>query len=183
MNDKLETYIADNREDFDILEPSDAIWNKIDAKLNKKNVIRINWRKVMAQAAAVIIIFSISWVVQRQYFSPEKTLQVEQIPAVAEVETFYQTEFENKLQEVKKVMVSYPEIETGMNRDLADLDSTYVSLKEDLKDGMANEEIVAAMIQNYKLKIQILEDLLYKIQKNYTKKGKKQSNDKKHYKL
>ena len=45
-------------------------------------------------------------------------------------------------------------------QDLSELDSIYGALQQDLRDNIANDEIVEAMIQNYILKIEILEDLL-----------------------
>jgi len=40
------------------------------------------------------------------------------------------------------------------------LDSVYADLRRDLKDNAANEEVIEAMIQNYRLKLEILEDVL-----------------------
>ena len=47
-----------------------------------------------------------------------------------------------------------------LQQDLSELDSIYHELQMDLRDNIANDEVVEAMIQNYILKIQILEDLL-----------------------
>ena len=43
---------------------------------------------------------------------------------------------------------------------MLELDSTYAQLKLDLKDNVANEQIIEAMIQNYRIKLQILEKML-----------------------
>ena len=39
----------------------------------------------------------------------------------------------------------------------------FKSLKEDLKDNADNEEVVFAMIQNYRLKLDILEEILLQL--------------------
>ena len=44
--------------------------------------------------------------------------------------------------------------------DLTELDSIYSSLREDLKDDVANEEVIEAMVQNYRLRVEILEEML-----------------------
>ena len=41
-----------------------------------------------------------------------------------------------------------------------DLDSEYKILKEELKLGINNEKIIEAIINNYRKKIQLMEDLL-----------------------
>jgi len=68
------------------------------------------------------------------------------------------------LQEVKPYLTQYPSVEDELNTDLSELDSIYVSLKHDLKDNIANHEVIEAMIQNYRLRINILEDMLMFLQ-------------------
>jgi hypothetical protein len=51
-----------------------------------------------------------------------------------------------------------------INIELSELDKIYRELKEDLKDNADNEEVVAAMIQNYRLKLEILEEILQQLQ-------------------
>jgi hypothetical protein len=46
---------------------------------------------------------------------------------------------------------------------MSELDSVYIDLKADLKDNMANQEVIEAIIENYRMKISILEDLLKQI--------------------
>ena len=43
---------------------------------------------------------------------------------------------------------------------MEELDEVYDELKEDLKDNASNPEVIEAMILNYKVKLEILEDLL-----------------------
>jgi hypothetical protein len=47
--------------------------------------------------------------------------------------------------------------------ELTELDHIYRELKEDLKDNADNEEVVVAMIQNYRLKLEILEEILLQL--------------------
>jgi hypothetical protein len=47
-----------------------------------------------------------------------------------------------------------------LHADLEELDEVYLELKEDLKDNVANPEVIEAMILNYRVKLEILEDLL-----------------------
>jgi hypothetical protein len=61
----------------------------------------------------------------------------------------------------------YPDVSGDAKRELAALDSIYSDLKQDLKDNIDNEEVVSAMIENYRLKLDVLEGILNQIQKQH----------------
>ncbi len=48
--DKLEKYIISNRDEFDDLEPSPNLWDKIEKP--KGRTIKINWRSVLTKTGA-----------------------------------------------------------------------------------------------------------------------------------
>ena len=58
------------------------------------------------------------------------------------------------------MLAEYPSLEDELETDLSELDSIYISLKSDLNDNVANHEVIEAMIENYRLRISILEDML-----------------------
>lgn len=187
--DNLEKYIRDNRGNFDIFEPSPELWNEVKKKTQPK-VRQINYKKILWQAAAVAIIFSISFFIQ-EYLHQNKqqtnkianntakteknvTSQkiVEQYPDLIEAEAYYSTQVKQKFALVKQKTEHLPDLQNDIKADLNELDSTYNDLKKDLNDGIANEQIVDAMIQNYRLKLKILEDILYFLQKANEKEKK-----------
>ena len=47
--------------------------------------------------------------------------------------------------------------------DLEQLDEVYKELMNDLQDNADNEEVVQAMIENYRIRLQILEQILNEI--------------------
>ncbi len=47
--------------------------------------------------------------------------------------------------------------------EFSDLDVLFKELKEDLNDNADNHEVIEAMIQNYSIKLEILEDMLNQI--------------------
>ena len=85
---------------------------------------------------------------------------IQNIPELEEAEIYYTGLLNEKISQVKPLLEQYPELGTSLDRDLSELDSIYDELQKDLRDNIANDEVVEAMIQNYRLKIQILEDLL-----------------------
>ena len=66
----------------------------------------------------------------------------------------------DKISQIELLISGQPELGESLSQDLSELDRIYTELQQDLRDNIANDEIVEAMIQNYILKIQILEDLL-----------------------
>ncbi len=57
--DKLEKFIIDNRDDFDVFEPGDEIWDRIQKPTPK--VIKLNWQTIAIRVAAVVVIFIASY--------------------------------------------------------------------------------------------------------------------------
>ena len=167
MNDQLEKFILDNRDEFDVYEPSPDVWNKIEKDLHKKK--RLSLKGVLYRAAAVAVIFMLSYLAH-DLINRDKTQisenqdaelenYVDKIPELAEAKAYYTSQVNSKLAEIKPMLESDPELSDDIMTDLSELDSIYENLKVDLLDNVANKEIIEAMIQNYRLKLEILEEL------------------------
>jgi len=166
MKDKLEKFIVENREEFDIHEPGQELWGKIEKNIKPKR--SLNWRMVIGRAAAVVLIFAASYMVHdiidnrnrdiaRSRTRKEKELI---IPELREAEVYYSNLINEKLQEIKPMFSEDPMLEEEIRYDLNQLDSIYEELRNDLTDNIANQEVIEAMIQNYRLRLSILEDVL-----------------------
>lgn len=166
MKDKLEKFILENREKFDTHEPDPKLWSKIEAGIKIKKPV--NWRFFLSRAAAVLLIFFASYMVQEfinkglPRINLAKSKEVE-IPELKEAENYYSRLVNEKLHEIKPIITGCPALEEELNYDLNQLDSLYKELKKDLKDNIANQEVVDAMIQNYRLRLSILEDILLEL--------------------
>ena len=75
----------------------------------------------------------------------------------------FQEKIEEKLDMIK---ASAEMIEPEVHIQLELLDDEYQSLRNDLKDNADSEEVINAMIENYRLKLHMLEKILEEIQKN-----------------
>ena len=173
--DKLEKYISDHREEFNDQEPGTGVWEKIHKR--KAPVFNIGWRGMMWRAAAVIIIFFSSYVFFRLtekkpevgpgYSQNELT---EDKPALAndlkEAEIYYSAQIEFVKQEAIRVSNGDPRIREMIDTEMVDLDQIYAELKNDLKDNTDNEEVIQAMIQNYRIKLQVLEEILQQLKQS-----------------
>lgn len=166
MKDRLEEFISDHRDRFDLYEPDEQLWSGIEKRITNKKSHRIGWKGIAWRAAAVLVIFAASFTLQEylqirkgKLASRNENLSRE-IPELREAEIFYTSLLNEKIRQIEPLISGQPELGESLERDLAELDSIYGELQQDLRDNIANDEIVEAMIQNYILKIEILEDLL-----------------------
>ncbi|MBN2166452.1 MAG: hypothetical protein JW717_09270 [Marinilabiliaceae bacterium] len=162
--DQLEKYIQNNRDAFDEHLPLNDLWLNIETGLQSGNKIRLKYLITKIAAAIIIIIgsgvaFNMIFVNDNLHNQPNG-LSTE----VYEVAVFYESQINQKRDELFTLTSNIPEIKKETDIELALLDSALNDLKLDLKDNVANEEVIEAMIQNYRLKLQILEDIL-----NYVK--------------
>lgn len=157
MEDRLEKFVMEHRDEFDVLEPTDALWQGIEKKMKKGKTRSI--RFYASRVAAVAAIFVVSFMVQKFFFNQGNIYK--EIPELAEAENYYSGLINAKLEEVKPMLNEFPDIEEELEYDLSELDSVYESLQEDLKDNVANQEVIEAMIENYRLRIDILEEMMH----------------------
>jgi hypothetical protein len=130
-------------------------------------VIRLNTR-VVWRAAAVILIFLTGFLFQEIRYNAINSQDNQQIaksdevviPELKETEAYFAHKVSEMMNEIQVYSVNDPSIMEDVKSDITELDSVYVNLKQDLKENIANDEVVEAMIQNYRIKIRILEDLL-----------------------
>ena len=165
MKDRFENFIKDHRDSFDFREPDPRLWENI-----KKNISahrRLPWRLFLKRASIVLLIFGASYIanemIHRYHNNGISFLKQGKeipIPGLNEAEAYYTNLINQKLDELKPVLANCPSLQEEIDYDLSGLDSVYTELKSDLKDNMANQEVIEAIIQNYKLKITILEDIM-----------------------
>ncbi|OFX16775.1 MAG: hypothetical protein A2033_09515 [Bacteroidetes bacterium GWA2_31_9] len=169
MKDLLEEYIKNNRESFDLHETPPNIWNKISNTADKRNFSKYTWLSI---AASILVIISVSIF----YYTINNQNTVNKISAsidstqydlpteIQEAEVFYTTLINKKMIELGSIENSDSELMSDVNSDFSQLDSIYKDLKKELNSNVANEELLEAMIQNYRTKLSILEELLTTIQ-------------------
>lgn len=177
MMDKLENFIKEHREEFDVYEPDGKLWGKLKAA-EKAKVKHFSW---VWKVAMVLLVFCASFWAQihmknqnhNQVSSELQTNPEMAIPELMEADKYYSGLIQNKLTEVQAALVSYPEIKRDMKHELTELDSVFHSLRNDLKDNVSNPEIIEAMIQNYRFKLNLLEEIQAELQNRNNKNNSK----------
>lgn len=171
--DNLEKFIKENRADFDPKKaPLD--WKSVapdtDQKLEKRNT---NWIWI---AAGLILLVGMGSLFFLQQEKSVNTAQVKEnshnnekgVDKVAlgdiseehaQIELHYATMVNDRL-DLLKTLNPDPELMT----EIDELEKEYEDLKKELGKGNNDEIIVEAMIENYRLKLEILEALLEGLQ-------------------
>jgi hypothetical protein len=162
MSDRLEEFVKQHREQFDLHEPDPSIWLKI----NPARVPGVRGRRTMRWlrvAAAVALIFAGSSA--GFYFLAGGRIGADQqgrelYTEMQETEDYYSQLVAQRYDELRPFLAADPVADEMLKADMEELDKVYEELKDDLKDNVSNPEVIEAMILNYRMKLGILEELL-----------------------
>jgi hypothetical protein len=178
--DKIEEYIRKTRDDLDIYKPSPVLWKKIKKNLNTGRETGRRWISIAAGIAVILTTSVIFYQIGRRSnktdgFSIKEGETISSKLQLKEAEVFYDNQVNLLYLEAKPLLIGNPELEHEFNSEISQIDSIYADLKKDLKDNIANQEVVEALIQNYVIKIKILEDMLTVLRENENNGKKKKS--------
>lgn len=180
--DNLEEYIRKHREEMDLRRPPAGIWNRIVKELHTSGHKRYWWISVAAMVAvvigsAMILLFPGSKLSQMITGSAGHRTILLGNAQLKETEIYYNNLANTLYREATPMLVKNPEIEKELFQDISQIDSICREIKKDLKDNVANQEVIEALIQNYRIKIRILEDILQTLRENDDNKGKNKGHE------
>jgi hypothetical protein len=161
MGDKLKKYVDKERASFDVYdEDLSGLWDNIDQKLDqdkaKFNPLSYIWKV----AAIILVVSAMALVVIMQSGGGNEDMILYRIsPELAEAESFYNDLIAEKL---TIIQASIPNNDF-YKADIEMLNEAYADLKDDLRDNADNQEVVQAMIANYKIRLTMLERILQEI--------------------
>jgi|GEM_PF-1450951 exonuclease III len=164
--EKLTQFIQQNLSSFNSDDPPDGHFERFRQKLEmRKKGRRVNLPLVASAAAvACIVITGTLGVLYHNpsilKFNQDRVSYQAFPPDLLEVETYYSAIIEAKYQEVSILSRgTNSTLEQEAKRQLADLLLGYHTLKEDLLQSPKQDRIIDAIIQNYKVQIDVLEKL------------------------
>lgn len=179
MSDRLEKFVKQHREQFDLREPDPSIWLKINtgsqsgSKAVAKERRPLRWLRI---AAAVAMIFAGS--TAGIYFLTGNSADADRYSndlylEIMETEHYYNQLVSDRYVELQPLLASNPAAREMLSTDMEELDEVYSELKEDLKDNASNPEVIEAMILNYRVKLEILEELLIQLKEKESQDDEK----------
>jgi hypothetical protein len=179
---KLEEHIRKNREELDRYTPSSRVWKRIRRKIKTEKTPVRKWLSI---AAMFIVILGTALVFikfggsrsDRGLLKNSDGNVSSQNTQLKETEIYYNNLVNSIYTEAKPLLTANPEIQKELITDFSHLDSICADIKKDLKDNVANQEVIEALIQNYRIKIQLLEDMLTVLKENENIPEKKKNHE------
>ncbi|MFT4736174.1 MAG: hypothetical protein ACI8QD_001684 [Cyclobacteriaceae bacterium] len=157
MSDKLRKYVLANKEALEVYPfDVDSGWKQLSGELQSsasgKDHVML-WRSI---AASLLLLLSVSIGIIINQNMRQSSYPME----LVEAQYFYQHQIDGMMSQVS-TLADYQFVV----QDLSKLDEAFEELKADLKEDVHNEEVVTAMIDNYRLKLSLLEHVLKELDK------------------
>lgn len=161
MEDKLHDYFEKN--DFDIHEPSSGHLDRFERKLQgAKPQKRLSWRW-MSVAAAVILCIGFALGNMTQNTNSYDLGNVS--PKMAEAQDFFITAIQVEMAQLEnhRTLETEKIIESALDQ-IEELEDSYKSFVEELKNTGEQRKVINAMITNYQQRLEILKKALQQIE-------------------
>jgi len=174
--DKLEQFVRDNAENFNSLEPPFMAWDVIEKDLPaaKPKLVRRLWPYAWKVAAAVLI-FASAWMLNdytelkrpdRDYTKTFRKSANPELNELSDAEAYYTSQINSKQVELSAYAKEHPEIIADLKREFLEMDKKKTELKKDLAQSNADEKVIEAIILSYRVKIEILDEMLKELGKS-----------------
>ena len=173
--DEFEKYIKQNKSKFDDHEADTSkMWKAISVELDKPKakVIPLWKSSVFKIAASVVLLLGILTILNLSMGIGTSSTNDIASKELQEIDMYYQ-----KMVQAQVTLVRNNTSISENNKEefldfMDELDEEYKALKFDLGDNIDNELVLEAIINNYKKRIELIENLLEQINKS-----KKETND------
>lgn len=176
--DKFKNFIQEHHDEFDMIEPSPELWNRIEGSTQKKGS-GFDSKTFLRIAASLFFILGAAWIAL-QIAEPTKDAIAEQEviqennsydyafsglgDELAEVERFYVNEVAEKQSQLSNYNVDEELLE-----EVELLNEEFEQLKIEMGQSADPMKVVEAMISNYQLRIEILQSILEEIEREREK--------------
>jgi len=173
--DKLEQFIRRNAEDFNSLEPPVMAWEAIEKELPAPKLTTV--RKLLPfawKAAAAILIFASAWMLNdymdqknntESHFANTETAANPELSELYDAEAYYTSQINSKQAELAQYARQNPEIIEDLKKEFAEMDKSKAELNNDLAESNADEKVIEAIILSYRVKLEILDQMLTELRK------------------
>ena len=167
MMDNFERFIKENKQAFDVHKADqDKLWQGIASQLDeesKPKVIPLWKSSKLRIAASVILLLGLSLMTFLMVQQPDTTMEGYASEELLEIDMHYQNLVFQQVQLVK----NHPRLSTEDKEEflsfMDELDEEYGQLKLEMQNNLDNERVLEAIVNNYKKRIELIENLLEQI--------------------
>ncbi len=165
-----------HRKEADTLQAPDFLWERIAAELDQQQQINVQpmrrvWLKLLLRVAAAATVLLVAGIFAIRQWQPTNNTASTwaNYPELQQAEAYFQPMIVAKVQRLEQI--GDKALTAALLQDLALLEKDYETLAKDLRDNADNQQLVKAMVENYRSRLQLLERILNEIEQ-------KQSNEK-----
>jgi len=172
--DKLEQFVHENAGGFDTLNPPSMAWDAIEKELPpaRKSTIRKLWPYAW-KAAAAVLIFASAWMLndyvdingKKQTGRNSESAENPVLNELQDAEAYYTSQISSKQAELAVFASEHPEIIEDLKKEFKEMDKKKAALKNDLEESNADEKVIEAIILSYRMKIEILDEMLQELRR------------------
>lgn len=161
MSDRLEEFVKNNKKEFEVKGPSDQLWAKIAADLDKKqpkkSIKMYQWLSI-----AAMLVISLGIYFNYNYSNkPSGNIDVADVnPALGKKEVRFSSLIEEKKDSLAIYGKQNPELYKKFVADLSKLDADYENLKKQLQNTPNRQTVGKAMMKNLELQYQVISQQL-----------------------
>lgn len=175
----FKNFIDENHEEFDSMEPSEQVWKGIKKETQKEK--RLFDSKVFLRiAASLFLLFGSAWIAIQIATRPVDQMVEEETEQAGNMDFDYAfSGLSDELIEVERYYVSEVSIKEDALSNyavdeelLAEVDllkEEFEQLKEEMGQSADPMKVVEAMINNYQLRLEILQDILNELEREREK--------------
>ena len=164
--DNFEKHIRDNAGQFDEHKADRAkLWANISAELRKEEpkIIPLWKRPVFRVAASIIILVGLAGVILRSSVNGNQSETQYVSKELLDIDIHYQSLVAYQVSLVQKNPNLTEEDKVEFLSFMDDLDLEYQALRKEMGSNLDNEQILEAIVANYKKRIELIENLLRQI--------------------
>ena len=174
MKDRLEEFIRKNRQAFDDKEPSEKVWKNIEGSIAFKN--KNIWNSVVLWRAAAVVFMVLSGylLIPKSEIKQQAKASDPAATEFNDVEAFYFQQISEKVELIDGFQKN--EGLNGFTQDFKQLEAMYMILKEEMKT-TPSQKVKDALVLNLLVRINLLNQQLYKLEKEYGNTNEKKSDE------
>lgn len=160
MNNKLEEFVKDNKIKFEVNGPSDQLWSRISAELDKKQAKKKSIKLYRWMSIAALLVVSIGTFLTISYQS-NKSIDVADVSSsYGEKKVQLTSLIEEKKDSLEVRAKDNPELYNKFMTDVNKLNADYEELKKQLQTSPNSQAVVRAMMKNLDIQLQVLNQQL-----------------------
>lgn len=168
--DILNEFVDLHRSEFDMHEPSPELWQKIETHMQDTKPVTVKpslgklFLKIAASLTIILSIGTAVYFIQKTKINNNDTADLQldsassaKMQEFKEAKNYYAIQVAEEMSAFEHNAQEFPEMISDVKSELHSLDIEYKKLQTELNEGFENEQIMGAMIQNYKFKLELIQ--------------------------